>query len=139
MEKGTDQESTQTVAVECLHFCTHAFLDSHGRPCLNGLLYNIRCREFPISIGSVTVAAALSTTPNREIIGRLELGRPDGPAERWYDFKRQASPDGLIWLRIQTISLFFRNPQVLQARIRIGNDQIGSRSVNVLAFDQRPG
>jgi hypothetical protein len=125
-------------SVEFIHFCKHAFFDSHGGPCLIGIMGEIFARQFPLSIERINVAVGLRLAAGENALVYVEIGPPNEPAKRITPFRIEGPPadgtisSGLSFLPFGTVSLYFDRPQIVEARVKQNNVVLGSQTLPIV-------
>jgi hypothetical protein len=124
-------------SVEFIHFCNHAFFDSHGAPCLIGILGEIFARQFPLSVDRISVAVGLRVEAGENALVYVEIGPPNEPAKRSTPFRIEGPPadgtlsSGLSFLPFASVSLYFDRPQIVEARVTQNNVVLGSKTLPI--------
>jgi len=124
--------------VDFLHFCDHAFFDSHGQPRLISIHgSDLYAFSFPVRIASLTVAVGLRIAVGETVTLRLEIGPAAGKPARWWPITTQGppndwpQPDVIAFLPFRTLSLYFAHPQTVVARIRQDDQIIGEKTLRI--------
>jgi hypothetical protein len=130
-------------SVEFIHFCGHAFFDSHGAPCLIGVVGELFARRFPMSIERLTVAVALRLSAGEKTSVTVEIGPPDEPAKRAARFRVEGPPtdgslaSGLQFLPFATLSVYIDRPQIIEARVRENDALLGAKALPIVSERQQ--
>jgi len=124
--------------VEFIHFCDYAFLDSNLRPCLMGIKVHIASVRFPMPVATLTVAIGLRVAAGEEAHIRVEIGPLDGKAQRSANLVISGPPadgpltEGLKFLPLQHVSLYFARPHTLLARVIQGETILATRTLHLI-------
>lgn len=97
--------------------CDHAFVDSGGKPCIIGLLHELRVESFPHHRALLTVASVLASVPDTERPFIVQFGPTFYDVSRQAQFRVRVSASGRAFLPFQMPLFRFDHPGDYVARL----------------------